>query len=174
MPSVCLIVLGAFVQHTTWTERSLIFEKPVERDGIHAQVTLGLAGGLNNEGLFHTLELGYTFHNGLTLGVLQTGVQNRGVLGPDRGPDSLGGWLLELKLPLFFPELEIKLASGLGVLIDQWRGLHVVTGVGFAYGLDFHVPFFASSGATLGLTFVHVLVPAHDFTVGVSVGYTFF
>jgi hypothetical protein len=136
MPSFFLLVVAASVQHTTWNDRSLLFGTPVERDGLHAQLAVGVAGGLNNEGLFHTLELGFTFRNGLTLCALQTGVQNRGVLGPDRGPDYLGGWLLELKVPVLVPELELKAAAGLGALLDEWKGLHVVTGFGWAYGLD--------------------------------------
>jgi hypothetical protein len=175
MPSVLALVLSSFVQHTTWNDRSLLFGTPIERDGVHLQLVVGLGGGPDNEGLFHALELGKTFDNGLTLAVLQTGVQNRGVLGPDRGADFIGGWLLELKVPVFFPELEFKVAAGLGGLLDEVRpGVHLIPGIGCAYGVDFHVPFFASSGATVGLTFLHALVPAHYFTVGVGVGYTFF
>ncbi len=175
MPSVLLLVLSAFVQHTTWNNRSLLFGTPVERDGFHLQLVLGLAGAANNEGLFHALEVGATFTNGLTLAVLQTGVQNRGVLGPDRGADFIGGWLLELKVPVLVPELELKVAAGLGGLLDEWRpGVRLIPGFGWAYGVDLHVPFFTSSGATVGLTFLHALVPAHYFTVGVGVGYTFF
>jgi hypothetical protein len=175
MPTVLLLLLGAFEQHTTWNNRSLLFGTPVERDGLHAQLVVGLGGGANNEGLFHALEVGVTFSNGLTLAALQTGVQNRGVLGPDRGADFIGGWLLELKVPVLVPELELKVAAGLGGLLDEGRSaLRLIPGFGWAYGLDLHVPFFTSSGATVGVTFLHALVPAHYFTVGVGVGYTFF
>jgi hypothetical protein len=163
------------VQHPTWNERSLLFGTTVERDQLHAQVLVGVGGGPRNEGLFHALELGYTFSSGVTLGLLQTAVQNKGVLGPDRGPDLLGGWLAEVKVPLFFPELEVKVAAGLGGLLDEARPAPLlITGFGWAYGVDLHVPLFASSGATIGVTFLHALVPAHYFTVGVGVGYTFF
>ncbi len=169
-----VLVLGTFVQHPTWNDRSLLFGTPVERDGLHLQVVVGLGGGLDNEGFFHALEVGKTFENGLTVALLQAGVQNRGVLGPDRGPDFLGGWFAELKVPVLVPELELKVAAGVGGLVDEWRGVHLIPGFGWAYGVDLHVPFIASSGATLGLTFLHALVPAHVFTVGVGVGYTFF
>jgi hypothetical protein len=178
MLSALLAILSAaplFVQHTTWNDRSLLFGTPVERDGLHLELVVGLAGGPRNEGLFHALEVGYTFSNGLTLAALQTAVQNRGVLGPDRGPDLLGGWMLELKVPVLVPELELKAAAGLGGVLDESRpALLLITGFGWSYGVDLHVPLFTSSGPTLSLTFLHVLVPAHYFTVAVGAGYTFF
>ncbi len=174
MSSLLLLVVSSFVQHKTWNDRSLLFGTPVERDGFHLQLTLGLGGAANNEGLFHTLEVGKTFSNGLTVAAMQAAVQNRGVLGPDRGADAIGAWLCELKVPVVFPEFEVKVAAGVGWLLDELRGWRVIPGFGWAYGLDVHLPFFASSGATVGLTFLHALVPAHYFTVGVGVGYTFF
>jgi len=178
MMSALLLLLGAapaFVQHATWNDRSLLFGTPVERDGLHLQLLVGLGGGPRNEGLFHALEVGFTFDSGLTLAVLQAAVQNRGVLGPDRGPDLLGGWMLELKVPVLFPELELKVAAGLGGVLDESRpALLFIPGFGWAYGVDLHLPCFTSSGPTLSLTFLHALVPAHYFTVGVGAGYTFF
>lgn len=178
MVGALLLLLSAapsFEQHTTWTNRSVLFGTAVERDALHVQVLVGLGGGVRHEGLFHALELGATFHNGLTLAVLQTAVQNRGVLGPDRGPDLIGGWLLELKVPVFFPEFEVKVAAGVGGLIDESRPApRLVPGFGWAYGVDLHLPIFTSSGPTIGLTFLHALVPAHYFSVAVGAGYTFF
>lgn len=173
---LCALVLAAsFVQHSTWNDRSVLFDRPVERDGFHAQLVLGLGGWTNAEGLFHAAELGFTFANGFTLAALQTAVQNKGIIGPERGADLIGGWLLELKVPVFFPELELKVAAGLGCLFDESRPqLHVIPGFGWAYGIDFHVPIFASSGPTIGLTVFHALVPAHYFTVSLGAGYTFF
>jgi hypothetical protein len=177
-PMLCALLLAAapvFVQHPTWNDRSVIFNKPIERDGFHAQLVLGFGGWTYAEGLFHAAELGVTFNNGLTLAVLQTGVQNKHIIGPERGPDLIGGWMLELKVPLFFPELELKAGAGLGVLFDESRPqLHVIPGFGWAYGIDFHLPIFTSSGPTLGLTVFHALVPAHYFTIGLGAGYTFF
>lgn len=180
MPTMMLAVVlsaepSAFVQHTTWNNRSLVFGTPVERDMLHVQLVAGLGGGPRNEGFFHALEVGFTFGNGLTLAALQTALQNKGVLGPERGADLIGGWLLELKVPIFFPEFELKVAAGLGGVLDEFRPVPVlVKGFGWAYGVDFHLPIFRSSGPTLGVTFIHALVPAHYFTVGVGVGYTFF
>jgi hypothetical protein len=165
----------AFTAHATWNNRSVVFGTPIERDCLHLQLVVGLGGGRNNEGLFHAVELGVTFNNGLTLAVLQTAVQNRGILGPDRGPDLIGGWMLELKVPVFAPELELKVAAGLGGVLDEAPPRpHLIAGFGWAYGLDLHLPVFTSSGPTLGLTFIHALVPAHYFTVGIGAGYTFF
>jgi hypothetical protein len=172
---VLLSAAPAFVQHATWNDRSLLFGTKIERDGLHLQLVLGLGGGPRNEGLFHALEVGVTLDNGVTLALLQTALQNKGVLGPDRGADLIGGWMLELKVPVLFPELELKLAAGLGGVLDESRpALQFSPGFGWAYGVDFHLPLFASSGATVGLTFLHALVPAHYFTVAVGVGYTFF
>jgi hypothetical protein len=178
MLHVLLLVLSAkptFVQHPTWSERSLLLGTRVERDVLHAQLVLGLGGGPRNEGLFMATELGVTFGNGLTLAVLVTALQNHGVLGPERGPDLLGGTMLEFKVPLFVPELELKAAAGLGGVLDEVRRVPVFSaGFGWAYGVDVHLPLFAASGPTLGLTLMHALVPAHYFTVAVGVGYTFF
>jgi hypothetical protein len=178
MLSVLLFTLSAapvFVQHPTWNDRSLLLGKPVERDGLHLGLVVGLAGGPRNEGLFHALEVGLTFRNGLTLAVLQAAVQNRGVLGPDRGPDLLGGWMLALEVPVLVPELVLKVAAGLGGVLDESRpALLFSPGFGWAYGVDLHLPWFTSSGPTLSVLFLHALVPAHYFTVGVGAGYTFF
>lgn len=164
-----------FVQHPTWNDRSALFDRKVERDGLHAQLVVGFGGWSNAEGLFHAAELGFTFANGVTLAVLQTAVQNKGIVGPERGADLIGGWLLEVKVPVLFPELELKVAAGVGGLLDESRPqLHLVPGFGWSYGVDFHLPLFASSGPTIGLTVLHALVPQHYFTVSVGAGYTFF
>jgi hypothetical protein len=171
---VVLLLLGS-AQHATWNDRSLVYGTPVERDGLHLQLVAGLGGADRNEGFFHALEVGATFDNGLTVALLQAAVQNRGVLGPDRGPDLIGGWMLELKVPVFAPEFELKVAAGLGGLMDQSRSrVRLIPGFAWAYGLDLHLPIFKSSGPTIGITFLHALVPAHSFTVGVGAGYTFF
>lgn len=169
-----------FHQYATWNNRSLIFNKPIERDWFHGQILFGIGGGPQNEGIFHAMELGGTFKNGMTLALLHTFVQNKGVIGPERGPDLIGGWMLEFKMPIFAPEFEVKVAAGLGGLHDQsGPTLKAVAGFGWAYGIDFHLPVFTSSGPTIGLTFIHSLVPypgalVHYFTAGVGAGYTFF
>ncbi len=100
-------------------------------------------------------------------------MQNKNVIGPYRGPDALFGSMLEVKIPLFRPELEAKVAAGLGGVIDELRPL-LIPGLGIAYGFDLHLPIFRASGPTLGLLFFHTFVPAHYFTVAGCVGYTFF
>lgn len=163
-----------FRRHATWSERSLLFNRPISREGFHLQILFGLGGGPENEGLFHAMELGGTLPNGVTLAMLHTFVQNRGILGPERGPDLVGGWLAEVKVPVLFPELEVKFALGLGGLHDQSNGLRAIPGFGWAYGVDLHLPFYRRMGLTLGLTFIHALVPQHYMTVGVGLGFTVF
>src|SRR5439155_20488381 len=88
------------------SNRSLIFGHIVERDYIHFQIVFGLGGGPDNEGLFHAMELGWTLPGGWTIALLHTFVQNKGILGPDRGPfgvhnpDLIGGWMAEVKFPI--------------------------------------------------------------------------
>lgn len=126
-------------------------------------------------GLFHAMEIGHTFDDGLTLGVLHTFIQNNGI-GPTRGgPDLFGGWLAELKVPIFVPEVVAKVGAGLGVTHDQTDGWSAAGGFGWAYGVDFHVPFFAGSGGTVLLTGLHTVVEgSHDFGASLALGYTWF
>jgi hypothetical protein len=157
------------------SSRSLIFGHVVERSGFHFQAVFGIGGGPDNEGIFHAMEIGGTFKNGITLAMLHTFTQNKGVMGPDRGPDLIGGWMLEVKAPVFFPEFEVKFAAGLGGLHDQSDGIKAIPGFGIAWGVDFHVPFFRNSGLTLGTTGIMAWVnTVLYFTFGVGLGYTFF
>lgn len=159
----------------TASSRSLLFGREVDRGDFHFHLSFGVGGGPENEGLFHAAEIGYTLPAGWTLALLHTFVQNKGVLGPERGPDLIGGWMLELKVPVGWPEFELKAAAGLGGLHDQSDGIRAIPGVGVAYGVDFHVPFFAASGLTVGFTALHVVAEGrHYFTSGVGLGWTFF
>lgn len=162
--------------YTTWSSRSLIFKHDVERDVFHFQIMFGIGGGPDSRGLFHAMELGGTFNNGIVLGLLHTFVQNKGIMGKDvpGEPDLIGGWMLETKIPILFPEFEVKFAAGLAGLHDQSNGIRAIPGGGFAYGFDFHLPFFTSSGMTFSLTFLHAFIPKHYFTASFGVGYTFF
>lgn len=155
--------------------RSLIFNHDVVRRGFHLQIAFGLGGGPDNDGLFHAAEVGYTFGPGVTVAMLHTFIQNKGIIGPERGPDLLGGWMLEVKWPLLFPELEIKLASGFGGLHDQSNGIRVIPGFGAAVGFDFHLPIFERSGPTLGFELLFVRVAQGSYWGGAAaLGYTFF
>lgn len=176
MLALCLLlaaeVPGGFA---TASNQSLFFDHPVVRRGFHFQVAFGFGGGPDNEGLFHAMEVGGTFDNGLTVGLLHTFVQNKGVIGPERGPDLLGGWMLELKVPLFYPEFDLKLAAGLGGLHDQSDGIRFLPGLGWSYGLDVHLPFFDDSGLTIGFSMIQVVVDGtHYLSAATSLGYTFF
>jgi hypothetical protein len=158
----------------TYLRRGL-WGRPIRRGGFHAQVAFGAGGGPSSVGLFHAMELGHTFDNGLTLGVLHSFIQNRGIGGTQGGPDLFGGWMAEVKIPLFVPELVAKAAAGLGVTHQQVDGWSASGGVGWAYGLDFHVPFFERSGMTVGATGLQTVVEGrHDFGAALSLGYTWF
>lgn len=152
-----------------------LFGGPVDRSGLHFQVAFGAGGGPTSVGLFHAMELGHTFDGGVTLGVLHTFIQNNGI-GPTRGgPDLFGGWMAEVKVPIVVPEIVAKGAIGLGVTHDQTDGWSASGGFGGAYGVDFHIPFFAKSGATVLLTGIHTVVEgAHDFGASLALGYTWF
>lgn len=158
------------------SNRSLIFGHIVYRDIFHFQLSFGVGGGPDSSGLFHAAEIGWTFGGGWTFGILHTFVQNKGIIGPDSGPDLIGGWMLQVKFPVLYPEFEVKVALGFGGLHDQSNGIQVVPGVGWSYGLDFHLPFFQHSGATLGVTFTHAFLDrgGQHFTAGLGLGYTFF
>lgn len=161
--------------YATASRRSWLFDHPVDRSGFHFQIAFGLGGGPNNEGLFHAMEIGGTFESGVTLALLHTFVQNKGILGPEHGPDLLGGWMAEVKVPLFIPELDLKAAAGLGGLHDQSDGIRLIPGFGWSYGIDVHLPFFQSSGLTLGFQIVQVVVESgHYLAASSSLGYTFF
>ena len=123
------------------------------------------------------MEIGGTFANGVTLSMLHTFIQNKGVLDQKGGPDLFGGWMAQVKVPVLFPELVVKAAFGLGGIHDQSDGIRAEAGLGWSYGVDFHVPFFAASGATVGLQALHAWVEKtgnHHWGIATSVGYTFF
>lgn len=155
---------------------SIMFKRPVERDGFHFQIMFGVGVGPSIDGVHHAMEIGGTLPgSGVTLALLHTFVQNKDFIGPNRGPDLMGGWMAEVKFPVWIPEIELKFALGLGGLHDQSNGIRVIPGVGWAYGVDFHFPFFRRSGATIGITMVHSWVALdHYFTASIGTGYTFF
>ena len=152
-----------------------LFGTPIERQGMHFQVAFGWGGGPDSEGLFHAMEIGYTMENGWTLGYLHTFIQNEGFGEMHGGPDLFGGHMFEVKVPLYYPEIVVKLAAGPGGTHDQSDGLKAHFGMSWAYGVDLHLPVDEGSGFTLGLTAIHATIKAHHhWGVSVSGGYTFF
>ena len=188
--AAALVVFGApqvgaqSVQHGVSEERGTVLwqpgeptllGEPVSRGGFHFQLSFGWGGGPDSTGLFHAMELGYTMDNGWTIAYLHTFIQNKGFASQLGGPDLFGGHLLELKVPVFGPEMVLKVAVGPGGTHDQSDGIKGHIGLGWAYGLDFHLPIFESSGITLGLTVLHATAQGrHHWGAALGVGYTVF
>jgi hypothetical protein len=155
--------------------RPTLTGRPVIRDAFHFQVAFGLGGGPDSLGLFHAMEIGGTFPNGMTLALLHTFIQNKGILSERGGPDLYGAWIPEFKVPLGYDDLIGKLALGPAGIHIQEDGIEVKGGIGWVYGLDFHLPFFRRSGLTLGAQMLHVHEHGkHHAGFSSSLGYTFF
>lgn len=123
------------------------------------------------------MEIGWTLPNGWTLAMLHTFIQNKGFFGgPEDGPDLIGGWMLQLKVPVVVPELVLKFAAGLGGTHDQSDGIKAHAGPGLSAGLDFHVPLgWRGHGVTLGITAIRVWAQGTAHTgAGIQLGYTLF
>jgi hypothetical protein len=154
-----------------------LFGRALERDGWHVQVSFGWAGGATSGGLLHTMEIGRSFgERGWTLAYDHIFVLSDGFTKPRGGSDMFGGHMLVFKAPLFYRELVAKVAVGLGENVDLQGGFKPFFGVGWAYGLDFHVPLTATSGLTLGALAVHAVTVdvGHQLAFGSFVGYTWF
>ncbi len=149
--------------------------KDVRRGGFHFQILFGIGGGPDSEGLHHAMELGGTLNNGVTIALLHTFVQNKGFLRTKDGPDLIGGWLLEAKVPIARPEVVGKIAVGPGGLHDQSDGIKAILGVGVAWGVDFHLPVTKRFGPTLGITVMHAHAQGRSYVTGsVGLGLTVF
>ncbi len=153
-----------------------LFGRPVTRTGVHFEFGLGV--GVGTQGIFglhHTMELGGTLKSGVTIALLHTFIQNRGIGPVSNGPDLIGAWMGEVKVPIFVPEIVAKLAFGLGGEHDQSDGIRLIPGIGWAYGIDFHFPVGPRHGPTLGLTVLHTLAEGrHSVGFGVALGWTLF
>lgn len=171
--SVALAAPWADEPPATWRS---ITGQDVTLRGFHFQIVFGLGGGPKLDGLFHAMEIGGTFGPGVTLALLHTFIQNKGILGPERGPDLIGGWLLEAKVPLTRPEIVAKFAVGPGGRHVQGGGrIQALWGPTFAYGVDFQLPVTRRSGPTLALTGMHTFVQGeHLYGFGAGLGYTVF
>ena len=157
------------------TARDTIFGQPVDRGGVHFQISFGLGGGPDTVGVFHQMELGWTLDSGTTVGMIHSLIQNDGVFSNLGGPDLIGGWMLEVKVPVIYQDLVYKIAVGPGGTHDQSDGIHANWGVSWLYGIDLHYPIFRGSGPTLSLVALHAVAEGtHHFGVSLGLGYTFF
>jgi hypothetical protein len=151
-----------------------IFRRPIELHGFHFQVSFGAGGGPDTLGVFHQMEVGWTMKNEITLGMIHSFIQSKGVSSV-AGPDLIGGWMFLFKMPVIWKELSYKLAFGPGGTHDQTDGIKPRWGVAWLYGLDLSYPSFRGSGPTLSLVALHsVAEGAHHFGVSLGFGYTFF
>lgn len=154
-----------------------VFAQPLDRRGAHLQLAFGWGGGPTSHGLVHNMELGRTFgERGWTIAYNHVFVLSRGIDHREAGSDLFGGHMLLVKVPLFFQELVFKGAIGFGENVDMSDGFKPTFGLGWLYGVDFHIPVTYSSGFTLGLIGFHAATPdvGHQFAGGLSVGYTWF
>jgi len=123
------------------------------------------------------MELGGTFKNGMTLAYQHIFIQLRGYSkASGEIPDLIGGHLLAWKIPLLYRDLVLRLAIGPGGTHDQSDGIDAAMGLGWSYGLDLHLPFFDTSGLTLGFSGIHVVTGRDGAHAGwaLSLGYTWF
>lgn len=156
-----------------------LWGRPVRRRGFHFQFGFGIGGGPDTSGLIHNMELGWSFGRacgGCTVALLHTFIQNKGILGTNPAePDLIGGWMAEFKAPLFFPDLDFKVALGLGGTHDQSNGIEAHGGFGAAYGIDLHFPIWPRFGPSLATTAMHVVVDGqHHFGAGAALVVTLF
>lgn len=163
----------------TYETHDMLLGFPVDRSGFHFQIVFGIGGGPDSAGLFHAMEIGGTLSNGTTIALLHTFIQNKGMLGGNHGgPDLFGGWLLEVKTPVGYPEIVAKLALGWGGIHDQSDGIRAISGITWAYGFDFHVPAWTDHGPTVAVHAIQSYLldgtDRHYFGVGAGVGWTLF
>lgn len=152
-----------------------LFDRPILRDGFHFQASFGVGVGPRILGLYHAMEIGWSV-SGYSISLLHTFLQNKGVFGSTRGgPDEIGGFMLQLKGPLYFEDLSWKFASGVGGTVDQSDGFHATAGFGVHYGVDVHVPIWQKFGPTLSLDAMNIVEGGHHyFGAGLGLGFTIF
>jgi hypothetical protein len=151
-----------------------IFGRPIELRGFHFQIGFGGGGGPDTLGVFHEMEVGWTRQSGMTLGMIHSFIQSKGVSNVN-GPDLIGGWMALIKVPVVFPELVYKVAFGPGGTHDQSDGIKPHWGVSWLYGFDLSYPWFRGSGPTVSLVALHAVAEsAHHFGVSLGLAYTFF
>lgn len=171
-----LVLLQPVAWAKDYPPEETLLGREVVRKGFHFQVSFGIGGGPDTVGLFHAMEIGGTLGGGLTIGLLHTFIQNKGMFGTTKGgPDLIGGWLLQLKYPIVYPELVAKVALGPGGIHDQSDGIKAYWGPTFSYGVDFHVPTWRNQGATVSLQGMNTwALGEHHFGASAALGYTAF
>lgn len=160
-----------------------LFGRPVARGGLHFMVAFGWGGGPTSNGLLHSMELGHTFINGLTLAYNHVFVWSDGLGKPRLEPgqttdtsDLFGGHFAVLKVPIIFDELVAKFGAGLGENVDLSDGFKAFFGFGWTYGVDIHLPLLRTSGLTLTLLGVHAVTSdrGHQVAFAAGLGYSWF
>lgn len=171
-----LLLSSALAAEPKVYDNSLLGREEVLRGGFHFQISFGFGGGPDTEGVAHAMEIGGTFTNGTTLGLIHTFIQNKGILRDKGGPDLIGGWMLQAKHPIVYPEVVAKLAIGPGGKHIQGGGkIKAVWGPAWSYGLDFHLPVTGRSGPTFTVQGLHTVVEkTHHVGFSGLVGYTVF
>lgn len=176
LPLLAALALPSIAGAKDYPKEDTLLGREMVLRGFHFQVSFGIGGGPDTVGLFHSMEIGGTLGNGLTIAMLHTFIQNKGMFGTTKGgPDLIGGWMLEAKYPIVYPEIVAKVAFGLGGIHDQSDGIKAHGGPGFAYGIDFSVPTFKDQGVTLTFQGMNVWgLGQHHFGAAAAIGYTAF
>lgn len=149
----------------------------VKREGFHFQVQFGPGGGAGGLGLFHNMEIGGTFSNGWTLAYDHVFIQLKGLGRSSAGPDLFGGHIVMLKVPIGSPLWILKGAVGPGGIHIQNNGIQLKGGVAFHAGIDRHWAVTPTSGMTLSLSWLSVILVdplADHFGLALGLGYTWF
>ena len=155
--------------------RPTIFGRPLRFSGFHFHASLGVGAGPGMAGLYHAMELGYSF-SCYSVSLLHTFLQNKGVFGDSwGGPDEIGGFMIQARGPLYFEDLSWKFAAGVGGTVDQSDGFDANPGFGVHYGVDLHFPIWTRFGPTLSLDAMNVFSQGHHhFGAGLALGFSIF
>lgn len=174
--TACFILLALGNSPRALAEQPLasIFEKPMERGGLHFQFAMGAGVGNLASGTLTILELGYTFANDYTVMFWHPMIENDSNQRPtiaSRYPDVLIG----IKKSLFYKELVFKIGFG-GAGAHEPDFSEASLGLGWAYGLDLNYPMGSGGhGFTLAFTVHHVqLKDRHFAAASLGLGYTVF
>jgi hypothetical protein len=158
-------------------KRPTIFGRPIDRSGFHFHASLGIGGGTDTAGLYHAMEIGWSF-KGYTFSFLHALLQNKNELWTDKdGPDEFGGFFAQVQGPIYFDDLVWKFAAGVGGTVDQpdEGGFYPHPGFGVHYGVDLHFPIWPQFGPTLSLAAMNVVERGdHTFGVATALGITVF